>query len=428
MIQFSCGGCGAKFKASRSKAGVKGTCPRCGTAIEVPHVHADDDDGLYAREALADARHDVPMPAPHADPNADAAPAAGGRRCPSCDQPLGDKAKLCVRCGIKVPSGRPLVTAFEPDLDLIYMRAERFVPWLSWPVWMGLYPIASEGGGGKRPVTTWAIVLVTVLASAAFFVATIRGTADRNLLLWDNDAMTVEQFVDDLADDGVSAARRADVVETLSARTGSFRPSQLLTHAFLHGGLLHLAGNMLFLIVFGSRVNSLIGNLPTLAIYPVLAVVAGWSHMAAVTGGPPIGMLGASGAVMGLCGMYLILFPLQRVHLTAWARPWPFLLTVGFFFWGWLAFCFRLYHKTFTLPGLVAVGGYIAWDVFYVATRLESNVAHWAHLGGFLAGVAVALVLLMTRLIPPGANLLSIVLGRYAWPLVGRPRAVGGAR
>ena len=116
---------------------------------------------------------------------------------------------------------------------------------------------------------------------------------------------------------------------------------------------------------------------------------------------------------MGLCGVYLMLFPLQKVHILAWLR------------FGLIG-AFRLAYKIFALPGFIVLLFYIAFDVVYVIGKLESGTAHWAHLGGFISGVAMAMVLLMTRSAPHGANLLSLVLGRYAWPLIGRPARVTG--
>lgn len=182
-----------------------------------------------------------------------------------------------------------------------------------------------------------------------------------------------------------------------------------MTNAFLHGGILHLAGNLLFLMVFGSRVNALIGHIPTLIVYPVLAIGASLCHMASVAGQPPVPALGASGAIMGLAGMYLVFFPLHKVHMVGWWR------------WGLIG-GFRLSYKTFAVRGFWVVLIYIALDVFWIILKADTGTAHWAHFGGFLVGVGVALVMLIARLANArGGDILSVIFGKRAWAVIGRP-------
>jgi membrane associated rhomboid family serine protease len=113
--------------------------------------------------------------------------------------------------------------------------------------------------------------------------------------------------------------------------------------------------------------------------------------------------------VMGLAGMYIVLFPIHKVHMAAWLR-------LG------LLFRFRLSMSIFAVRGFWVVLFYIAFDVIYTLFGLEDDVAHWAHLGGFLAGAAIALILLCSRLVNArGGDILSVILGRHAWKLIGRP-------
>jgi len=165
---------------------------------------------------------------------------------------------------------------------------------------------------------------------------------------------------------------------------------------------------MLFLLVLGSRVNAAIGNLATLVLYPILAMLAGAVYSIASAANMPGPMLGASGAVMGLAGAYFVLFPLQRMHMAAWWR------------WG-LGLRFRLSWKTFTTYGFIVVGAYIALDIIYTALQVSTGTAHWAHIGGFAAGAIAAVALLVLRFVHSGSDLLSLVLGKYAWPLIGAP-------
>jgi len=120
-------------------------------------------------------------------------------------------------------------------------------------------------------------------------------------------------------------------------------------------------------------------------------------------------MLGASGAIMGLAGMYFVLFPVHKVHMAAWLR-WGFFLPI------------HLELGMFAVRGFWVVLFYIAFDVAFTALGAEDDVAHWAHLGGFLAGAGLALVLLFSRLVNArGGDILSAVLGRHAWALIGKP-------
>jgi len=195
---------------------------------------------------------------------------------------------------------------------------------------------------------------------------------------------------------------------------GEFHWYQLLTHAFLHGGYLHLIGNLIFLLIFGGRVNALIGDFRTVILYPILAVISGSAQALALAHGPPVPGIGASGAIMGLAGMYLIFFPVQKVFMVIWFRI-PLIVYA---------------MKVFTMRGFWMLVLWVAWNDVWPTLRAaisphraaSDHVAHWAHLGGFMGGILIAFALLVTRLVNArGADLLSVSLGKRAWALVGKP-------
>ena len=169
-----------------------------------------------------------------------------------------------------------------------------------------------------------------------------------------------------------------------------------------------MVGNMLFLFVLGSRVNAAIGNILTVILYPVLAIAAAVTYLITLGSELPTAMLGASGAVMGLAGMYLLLFPIHKVYMVIWLR------------WGLLA-AFRLSFKCFAVRGFWVVLFYIMFDIIAVSLTLGTGTAHWAHIGGIVWGMALALVLLVGRLAYSRSDMLSLVLGKYAWRAMGTP-------
>jgi membrane associated rhomboid family serine protease len=173
-------------------------------------------------------------------------------------------------------------------------------------------------------------------------------------------------------------------------------------------------------MVLGARVNALLGNTKMAVVYPMLAIAGGAAH-AVMTRAQPAGpMLGASGAIMGLAGMYVVLFPVYRVHVATWIR----VIFTGF----------RLGLTFFTIRGFWVVLFYIMFDVAATAIGKSAaggadDVAHWAHLGGFIAGMGIALMLLVTRLVDAhGGDILSVTLGKRAWLLLGRPSRRAGTR
>jgi membrane associated rhomboid family serine protease len=270
-----------------------------------------------------------------------------------------------------------------------------------------------------KPYAVWSIAALTVLVSLVWFAflwSAPEGMhpSGSQLMLWGGSQPAAEErsaelleMIDEAEQAGELEAGEATELRQMAGQaTLPFEPYQVLTHALLHDGILHLAGNLLFLLVLGTRVNALIGNVKTAIIYPILAVAGGVAHMIASRDEPATPMLGASGAIMGLAGMYLVLFPAYRVHMAAWIRLFIFVFGV----------------TIFAVRGFWVVLFYIAFDVVAAALRAESGVAHWAHLGGFMAGVATALLLLLTRNVHAhGGDILSVALGRRAWPLLGRP-------
>ena len=147
----------------------------------------------------------------------------------------------------------------------------------------------------------------------------------------------------------------------------------LISSQFLHGGFLHIAGNMLFLWIFGNNVEDRLGHIKFLIFYLACGVLAALSQWF-FSQNSAIPSLGASGAIAGVMGAYLLRYPHAKV-LT--------LIPLGFFFW------------TFELPAIFFLGFWFVQQAFYGIAGLQARtnigmesggVAYWAHAGGFVFG------------------------------------------
>jgi len=152
---------------------------------------------------------------------------------------------------------------------------------------------------------------------------------------------------------------------------------QFLTYAFLHGGVLHIFGNMFFLYIFGNNVNSRLGNLSYTCLFLAGAVFAAVGQ--ALLHNDPIPVLGASGAVAAVTGAYLVLFPQTLITILYWF----------FFFIGTMEVS-ALYFIIFKL---------IVWDNIVEPRFSQGAIAYDAHLAGYVFGIAAVLFLLATGLI-----------------------------
>lgn len=149
----------------------------------------------------------------------------------------------------------------------------------------------------------------------------------------------------------------------------------LLTSMFMHGGFMHIGGNMLYLWIFGDNIEDNFGHGTFLIFYLVCGVAASLAQIF-VDPNSPIPSLGASGAIAGVLGSYLIMFPRNRVRN---------LVFLGFFF------------TTIELPAVVVLGFWIVLQIFsqYTATyqHASGGVAYMAHIGGFATGLVLCLFL-----------------------------------
>ena len=149
------------------------------------------------------------------------------------------------------------------------------------------------------------------------------------------------------------------------------QPFHLLTSMFLHGSWMHLIGNMWFLWIFGNNVEDVMGRIRFVLFY-VISGLAAAGLQVAITPSSPIPMVGASGAISGVMGAYLLLFPKVRVFAFV---PLGFVMTsVALPAWTMLVYWMLLQ----TVSGVVDLG-----------RSGGGGVAFWAHIGGFLAGLAL---------------------------------------
>lgn len=161
----------------------------------------------------------------------------------------------------------------------------------------------------------------------------------------------------------------------------------VFTSMFLHGSLLHIAGNMLYLWIFGNNIEDKIGHVKFLFFYLICGIAAAYAQ-AVMSSNSIIPMAGASGAVAGVLGAYVLLFPRAKVHTLIFFGFYidvvklPALIVIGF--WAIIQFINGIVSQSF------AVSGGVAW---------------FAHLGGFLAGLIVIKSLLPKRRITGGSCL-----------------------
>ena len=146
--------------------------------------------------------------------------------------------------------------------------------------------------------------------------------------------------------------------------------ANLVTYSFLHGSWLHLLSNMLFLWIFGDNIEDALGHVKFLIFYLLCAVFAALAHLALNfdSTGP---LIGASGAVAGVMGAYILIYPHAKVFVL-----------------------FRIVIPIpLPIPALWMLGVWIATQIFYVLIGSTEPVAWWAHLGGVIAGALLVLPL-----------------------------------
>ncbi len=153
----------------------------------------------------------------------------------------------------------------------------------------------------------------------------------------------------------------------------------LITSLFLHGGLFHLAGNMLYLWVFGDNIEDRMGRIRFLFFYLLCGVIATATHIY-FNSDSSTPLVGASGAIAGVLGAYLLLYPFARVQIVV-----PLFLI----------------FPIVRIPALFFLGGWFAMQVIsgYAShtDEIAGGTAWWAHAGGFLAGVLLVGLFAMKR-------------------------------
>jgi membrane associated rhomboid family serine protease len=144
---------------------------------------------------------------------------------------------------------------------------------------------------------------------------------------------------------------------------------------FLHGGILHLFGNMLYFFIFGDNVEDRFGHLKYFLLYLFFGIAGGLVHsaMAVMQGGSEqmIPAVGASGAISGVLGAYMIFFPNARI--------------VSLFFTGY-------FIRLVPVPAVFFIGFWFILQFLNGVLGSVTGVAYWAHIGGFLTGALVAML------------------------------------
>ncbi|TGD44202.1 rhomboid family intramembrane serine protease [Pseudotabrizicola sediminis] len=213
-----------------------------------------------------------------------------------------------------------------------------------------MFPIRDHNPSGRWPFVTYVLIAANVAVFALFNLS----MGERELAYFFYDWGFVPRFV----------------TEGLSLQG-------IVTHMFLHGGWMHLLGNMLFLFIFGDNLEDEMGH----AGFALFYALAGLAAVGLQYGADPasdIPMVGASGAIAGVMGGYLLLFPKARVDV---------LIIIVIFF------------RIVPIPAWLVLGLWFGLQLVNgaMAPLDGGGVAYWAHVGGFVAGALMTLPIWLRR-------------------------------
>ncbi|QCO57802.1 rhomboid family intramembrane serine protease (plasmid) [Pseudorhodobacter turbinis] len=206
-----------------------------------------------------------------------------------------------------------------------------------------MFPIRDHNPSGRTPYVTYALILANIGVFLSYWLA------------MPSDAQLSTLFVD-----WGLVPRRVIWGQDLHG---------LFTSMFLHAGFMHLAGNMLFLWIFGDNLEDVLGHARFFGFY-ILSGLAAAALQIIADPASPIPMVGASGAIAGVMGGYLLLFPRAKVDILI---------------------IFVIFFRVIPIPAWIMLGLWFGVQVFngVAIPGEDGGVAYWAHAGGFIAGLVM---------------------------------------
>ncbi len=222
-----------------------------------------------------------------------------------------------------------------------------------------MIPISDEGGRVQR----FPVVTVSIIALNAFFFLYELSLGDRGL----------QVFVLRYGVIPLEITSGRDLAPTIPWPVWV----TLFTSMFMHSGWMHIIGNMLYLWVFGDNIEDAMGHGLYLGFYLVCGLAAAGAQIL-VDPSSRVPSIGASGAVAGVLGAYLLLYPKHRINS---------LIFLGYFV------------RMVQLPAMLVLGFWIVLQLFtgLASFGVQTGVAYWAHIGGFAAGMALTLPVFLGR-------------------------------
>lgn len=213
-----------------------------------------------------------------------------------------------------------------------------------------MFPIRDHNPSGRTPYVTFGLIALNALVFLGYWTSLPDYQIDRFFQVW-----------------GLVPA----------ALTQGQGWANILTSMFLHAGWMHILGNMLFLWIFGDNLEDEMGHAGFLAFYLLSGLAAALAQVA-MDPASPVPMVGASGAIAGVMGGYLLLYPKARVDVL---------------------FIFIIFFRIFAIPAWIVLGVWFGLQVFsgLSVPGDMGGVAYWAHAGGFAGGAILGLPAFLRR-------------------------------